>query len=393
MPMNERKFLKQINSKLNKDGNFTCLAVNDLLQEEKKMLISNQKIGIQRIFSKVRKVKSAEEIIADNFETILNKTDGQHIALLYKFLTNDESTTQVVLNNFNRILDRVNSSDVSTFDTFIIFLNFREKETIREFIVANRDEIIPKISPEKVFEVARSLKEISEEFDCKLDEALENHKLDVARYILESSMICEATAYKPIDKEFLDQYSGKLLSLIDTTLQDEQVRMIDIESGEPGSFTKTFQIGEKILKIGAPREVLEIPRHSHILEPIKEMKFTSSNDDLITHIELTRRAELLSSDDRREDDLYQLYKMLRNDGIIWTDTKFENVGKIDGKLMIIDRDFIYKEGNPNIIWHDNTYAKSFEKRYLQEKTNNQVQEFKNKIKIQQPSKDIEQRSE
>jgi len=66
------------------------------------------------------------------------------------------------------------------------------------------------------------------------------------------------------------------------------------------------------------------------------------------------------------------------------------VGKIDGKLVVIDRDFIYKEGNPNIIWQENTYAKSFERRYLQEKTDKQVQEFKDNLKMQPPIQNREQ---
>lgn len=221
--MNERKFLKQINSKLNKDGDFTCIAVSDLLQEEKKMLISSQKSSFQRILGKFRKVKSAEAILADNFETIISKTGGQHVALLCKLLTNDESIAQIVLNNFDRILERVNSGDVDAFDAFRIFLNFREVEISKEFILANREKIIPQISPEKIFRVASILKGISEELDDTLNEALENHKLDVAKYLLESSMSCEATGYREIDKEFLDQYSGKLLSLIETALQEEQM--------------------------------------------------------------------------------------------------------------------------------------------------------------------------
>ena len=173
----------------------------------------------------------------------------------------------------------------------------------------------------------------------------------------------------------LDEYSGKLLSLTNKVLQDEQVQMIDITELGRGSYSKVLQIGEKVLKVGAPREIGQIPKHPRILQPLLETNFMDSENQLFACIELSTKAEKLKEEDYQEDKLYELYQSLRDDGIIWTDAKFANVGKIDGKLVVIDRDFIYKEGNPNIIWQENTYAKSFEKRYLQEKSAVIVQEF------------------
>lgn len=89
--MNERKFLKQINSKLNKDGDFTHLEVNNLLMKNQVVLNSKKRNMLGRVFAKFIKTKSAEQIISDNFETIMNKTNGQQIELLCEMLTQNET--------------------------------------------------------------------------------------------------------------------------------------------------------------------------------------------------------------------------------------------------------------------------------------------------------------
>ncbi len=296
----------------------------------------------------------------------------------------------VIFDNFDIVLNRMNNFDIDTYNISSIFRMVMKIPNSEEFIEENIDSIIQKTSGENIFEVAQTLKGISENIDDKLNVALENQKLDVARYILDSATWCNATNYKKVDDVLLDEYSGKLVSLMNNVLQDEQVRMIDIERLGSGSYSKVFQIGEKVLKVGAPRKIGEIPKHSRILQPMLETNFMNSKNQPFACIELSTKAEKLKEEDYQEDKLYELYKSLRDDGIIWTDTKFENVRKIDGKIVVIDRDFIYKEGDPNIIWHDNTYAKSFEKRYLQEKTNNQAKSLKNDLKIQPPIQNIEQ---
>lgn len=373
--MNERKFLKKINSKLNKDGDFTHLAVHDLLMDNQMVVNSKKRNMLGKVFAKFRKTKSVEQIISDNFETIMNKTNGQQIELLCEMLIQNETVVPIIFDNFDTLLNRINNLDIDIYTVSSIFRMVVKIPNSEELIKENINAIIQKTSGENIFEVAQELKGISENIDDTLNEALEDQKLDVARYILDSGTRCNATNYKKVNDVLLDEYSGKLLSLMNKVLQDEQVQMIDITELGRGSYSKVLQIGEKVLKVGAPREIGQIPKHPRILQPLLETNFMDSENQLFACIELSTKAEKLKEEDYQEDKLYELYQSLRDDGIIWTDAKFANVGKIDGKLVVIDRDFIYKEGNPNIIWQENTYAKSFEKRYLQEKSAVIVQEF------------------
>ncbi len=93
--MNERKFLKKINSKLNKDGDFTHLEVHNLLMENQMVLSSKKRNILGRVFVKFIKTKSAEQIISDNFETIMNKTNEQQVELLCKILTENVRTRNI----------------------------------------------------------------------------------------------------------------------------------------------------------------------------------------------------------------------------------------------------------------------------------------------------------
>lgn len=388
--MNERKFLKRINHKLNKDGSFTHLEVHDLLMKNQMVVNSKKRNMLGRVFAKFRKTKPAEQIISDNFETIMNKTNGQQIELLCKMLMQNETVAPIIFDNFDILLNRINNLDVDTYMVSSIFRMVMKMPNSKELIEENMNTIIQKTSGENIFKVTQELKGISENIDDTLNEALENQELDVARYILDSATTCHATNYKKVDDVLLDEYSEKLLSLMNKVLQDEQVQMIDINELGRGSYSKVLQIGEKVLKVGAPREIGQIPKHPRILQPLLETNFMDSKNQVFACIELSTKAEKLKEEDYQEDKLYELYQYLRDDGIIWTDVKFENIGKIDGKLVVIDRDFIYKEGNPNIIWQENTYAKSFERRYLQEKTDKQVQEFKDNLKMQPPIQNREQ---
>lgn len=53
--MNERKFLKKINSKLNKDGDFTHLAVHDLLMENQMVVNSKKEICWEKFLLNLEK--------------------------------------------------------------------------------------------------------------------------------------------------------------------------------------------------------------------------------------------------------------------------------------------------------------------------------------------------
>lgn len=107
-----------------------------------------------------------------------------------------------------------------------------------------------------------------------------------------------------------------------------------------------------------------------------------------------------------KEELYQLYKNLRNLDLKWTDIKEANVGRLkkkniihwqenlnpteevlglgakrgtvileEGELVILDADFIYDENDPNINYANNKpLYDEFEERYQSEKKELKQQE-------------------
>ena len=125
------------------------------------------------------------------------------------------------------------------------------------------------------------------------------------------------------------------------------------------------------------------------------------NNISIGCIEVVERVAILAQREHSKEKLYALYKELRDDGIVWTDARFANVGKLlkentpmlsgknmevapnsvgfDRKLskeenflkigdwVIIDTDFLYKKEEKNKGWSEISYSEEFERRYLKEK--------------------------
>ena len=91
-----------------------------------------------------------------------------------------------------------------------------------------------------------------------------------------------------------------------------------------------------------------------------------------------------------EDELYAIYKDMRDRGVVCGDFKYDNIGKLlkpntprnnpsngmigevnetlnPGDYVIIDTDFIYREADPNLNLSSNL-SSEFESRYKNEQT-------------------------
>ena len=136
-----------------------------------------------------------------------------------------------------------------------------------------------------------------------------------------------------------------------------------------------------------------MPNHRRILQPLTRINFAEDGQDIFC-IEINDEVDTeIKEEEKNSEILYKMYKELRSDGIIWTDIRWENIGKlkrrnrptlngiemdvahnsigfdkeiVDGILekgvfVIIDTDFFYKEGQENIYWSKK--AEEFEERY------------------------------
>ena len=183
-------------------------------------------------------------------------------------------------------------------------------------------------------------------------------------------------------------------------MKNENAKFSDITYNS-GGLSRVLLIGDKVIKIG-DRVTKTFPNNPYIIAPLlrKELKFNGES----CFLEVTERVDTDNSPTKEE--LYQLFKKLRNLKLVWTDIKGINVGRLkreniihwrenlnpteemlslenrrgedilkEGDLVILDADFIYDENDPNINYINNKdLYDEFEERYQREKKQLLVQE-------------------
>lgn len=412
--MNEREFLKEINSKANEDRDLTPKMVEELLSQGQALAVK-KRFNILSLFFRR---KSARQIIADNFEIILDRTDYFQLNKLLEILMKNSQTSDIVKEKFDTVIKRFYSTqDVKPEYRDAGLLGAERVEFYRtckktytyadDLIKAHMDTIT---QGEVTIEELQKLK-LSEETNEKLNAKLESQKQEVAREMLSSIPLEKKTIGER--QQLISDYIPTIARIIYELRREQNARMVDIEKIGRGGYSKVYQIGEKVLKIGKPRETYKIPNHPRILQPLTRTNLIDERDNnkIFGCIEVSDRVDRLCESKEQEQELkdneeaveklYQIYKELRDDGIVWTDVRFANVGKLrkrnvpklDGEEMdvdpeavgmdksvkgkvlevgewvIIDTDYICKEEDysKSITYSINSYFKEFERRWQQER--------------------------
>jgi hypothetical protein len=205
-----------------------------------------------------------------------------------------------------------------------------------------------------------------------------------------NSIFCETDNLVKIKDPTLKEII-KLMVL--DVMKNENVKFSEI-TYNGGGFSRVLLIGNKVIKLGN-RVTKNFPNNPYIIAPLlrKELEFNGES----CFAEITERVD--TSTKPSKEELYQLFKNLRNLNLIWTDIKEINVGRLkreniihwrenlnlteevlgldtkrgetilkDGDLVILDADFIYDENDPNINYSNNkALYNEFEERYQKEK--------------------------
>ena len=213
------------------------------------------------------------------------------------------------------------------------------------------------------------------------------------------------TNRESVSKRIIEQYKEPTLKeiiklIILDVIKNENVRFSDI-TYNGGGFSRILLIGDKVIKLG-DRVTKSFPNNPYIVAPLLRQEFAINNEKCFA--EVTERVD--TSIKPSKEELYQLYKKIRNLGLKWTDIKETNVGRLKkkniihwqenlnpteetlglgakrgkvilekGELVILDADFIYDENDLNINYTNNKpLYDEFEKRYQAEKKELKQQE-------------------
>ena len=189
------------------------------------------------------------------------------------------------------------------------------------------------------------------------------------------------------------EYHALISILFEDICRSENAKFSEIEYLNTGGFSTVFAVKNKVIKIGKSRETQIFPNNPYIVAPLLRREFIV--DGFKVFIEVTERVK---TDVFDEEELYNLYKNIRNLGLVWGDVALKNAGRLikdnkihwiedicpsdetlglepsikevvlpAGSLVVLDADFIYKEGDPNFQYAYNSLYCKFEERYQREK--------------------------
>lgn len=304
----------------------------------------------------------------------------------------------------SKILDGLASLDLNSISYIYLFdrLNYEKQGDFLRLLINNKCDFPLKIdykgdnkkiiydnldyfinNHKNIFELLDLVKENSYYYS-KVKEYIDNNKEKVINSIFEN--ISYNMLNNPKIKEIV-----KLIIL--DVLKNENIKLSNI-TFDKGSFSQVLLIGDKVIKLGN-RATKEIKSNPYIIKPLlrREIKI----DGETCFIEVTERVE--TNIDKNEEELYKLFKNLRDLGLVWTDVEYRNVGRLkkkniihwqeklepsdktlclrensckkileEGSLVILDADFIYEENDPNLlVLNSCDLYKKFEKRYKKEK--------------------------
>lgn len=359
--MNKRKFNKELD-KLIVNRFVTPFYIGQLFNA-KKSLFNDEKVDvlIKNNFSKVIAgfpKGSADVSINDLYE---------HEEM--KEFMEKEDTIKLILDSVDHFDFKsiISDSEIKKFTTDFINNNF-------DYVSSNYD--LKKMVA--VFEYVDLTKENKE----KMHEYYLKHKEEFLKEILTTTL--------SIRGNLTDRESDALIkivsNIVDKTMVHEKAKVMDIKTLLAGSFSSVIRVGDTIIKVGTPRKTFDMPNDKRILQP-------HLRRDLQTDLGIAAVIEVADRVDTdfsiTDEEMYQIYKDMRDRGVICGDFKYGNIGKLlkdnpprntekhglhgvvtetlkAGDYVLIDTDFVYKEGDPKMELSSDMSIQ-FEKRYKREK--------------------------
>lgn len=355
--MNQRKFNKIM--KFNYCNNMVSQNDIDYLYEiERKSIFKNNNIS---------------NLLEKNFHEFISHRAKGYLDLIIKRMLEDENLKNIVENNFMYILSESNELEIK------YILNLEYEFDFMKKINDNFDYFLNNFNMKKLF-ILNENNLLNNENKEKLNNLFQKNEDEFLKVL-----------FFRLDEVELDKVLDILKMLINELGYKENIRLVDIKRLQPGNFSEVIEIGSKVLKLGNKRQTHNIPNSKYILNPIIRRDLSNiSNSNMV--LEVSEKADINVK--LNKEQLYNFYKKLRSEGIIYADIKPENIGillkdnivhyngvsldyknkgfdkDIDdvlkkGEYVIIDTDFLYNESDKNIKW-GNVLSSEFERRYKEE---------------------------
>lgn len=363
--MNERRFLKQL-EKNARNKMITHGYVQELFAA-KKSFFNDQKI---------------DYLIEKHFDSFIKGIPSGYLSLVIEALYNQASLRSFLIQE-NTLKSIIEISEDYEFGDLII--NNVMKDKFNNYIENNFDEFLETLSLKKMVYIHNKMTLNSQNKE-KLNLYFKEHKDEFLNELLTTTLSfnedCDMKSYESLRKVMAE--------LVDRILNKENCELVDVQELFHGGFSSVIRIGDTILKVGKSRQTFDIPNDERILQPLLRRDL-SSELGIPVVIEVSDRVDTQIS--LSHEELYNIYKEMRDRGIVCGDFKHSNIGRLlkdnvgrnndnnglhgevgrvlkKGEYVILDTDFIYHEDSSDVVLTSNESI-VYEKRYRKESQKNE----------------------
>lgn len=331
----------------------------------------------QQLYTKIDNENLRQNIFtADMNEKLVEMNlSSSAYARLYSMMTNTQR---------NNLLEQLLSNNINI--NYSKFLPYNDTIT---FIKNNIDRIYTHGG--NIIDIKRLMElQKEDEFVSKINAYIDNNP-----YIMVNSII-DILKTKILNNKKInfDKYRSFIFLLLDEISKNESASISSTEFIGTGGYSAVFAIKTKVIKIGIERKTPHFPNNPYILKPL--LRKTITIDNMPIFFEVIEKVDTNINDITKEE-IYKLYKNIREIGLIWTDVKIDNVGRLikdnkiywyenitpsdetleftktignhqlkKGELIVLDGDYIYNENDHNINSKMSNLQTEFEKTYQKE---------------------------
>ena len=288
-------------------------------------IFTKKSLEFEKSFSECLKLCNDEQIVCilhemskyNNFKYISrNSVDLSESQIKYAFNITREMNCEERYKSIKAIID---SSSIHYNETHFLDHLIAYGET--EYISNNMEQII-KLIPIKLL--------ISKQFYLPKLKELNPVKFDDLHSLIVSKIATNA-AYK--QKNPLDSKTVNALTLIfEEIAENENTDLSNIQFLKSGFFSQAYKLGNKVIKLGRPHFNHKIPYHKRLLQPLIRREILPES----LYIEISEY--LKPGKPITEEDIYSVYKSLRDDGILWLDPSLENIARLEKDNIIHFKD-------------------------------------------------------
>ena len=391
------KILENTNS-----SNYEWIRVN------KNLILENKKIWIENI----DKIDFNQD--KEMFDTIV--TD-----IIYQDLTEEEIL--LLMDNIIKCNVNLEEYDVDSLMKLIKKENIKQQEMYLEkylnnqntclatasYIIHNKKEHLDLIKNniDNIIQIDNidffSLKEILKDEEQEIDKIKKKIQTNPETYTkimiknLYKKITTKIKRLLPNEEKKLGTITEVIYLILEDISKNEKKSLSEINIIGEGTYSTVIGLGNKVIKIGTTRMNKVYPNNPYINAILLRKEFTIK-DKLSIFVEVNEKVD--TKTEITEEELYQLYKKIRELGLIWLDVGYRNVGRLiqdnkihweknlnpsneaiglseyigkeelkKGDIVIIDNDYIFREHEIDKVKNISSFRtfKRFEKRYQEEK--------------------------